>query len=239
MPVTPHTLISYNVLAKSFAHHISHTTFDRAERYARLIKQLGTWQAHIYAIQEAELDFLATITARLPQYNIHFAQRPLGKPDGLAFLIHKDVSFLSSLSYPLLFLDGTLSSRCAQRLLISVGGRTIAIIQAHLSWDNQPYPRHTGWQQLKHLLSMIPHKGWDGIILCGDWNVTRKHFLFEEIKRAQFIDALPNTPTHYGEEEGIDHIVHQSTIQSTPLVLPTSFPKEFSSDHLPVGISFW
>ena len=242
MPIPPShalKLISYNVLAKSFSHHIKHTTIDHATRLALLIAQLQEWDAHIYALQESELGFLSKVASCLPHYNIHFVQRPLGKPDGLAFLIRRDVSFCSVHAFPLLFLDESQSSRCAQHLLISLNNRIISIVHAHLSWDDQPLPHHKGWQQLKHLLRTLPHNTHANRILCGDWNAPRTHFLFQQVQKEGFIDAITDTPTHYGETAGIDHLVHQPGVQSSPLELPTSFLETFSSDHLPVGIYFW
>ena len=250
MPNTLLHLTSYNILGQSHTHYLK--TADPEfllsnSRFPLLVEQLKSWQHQIYALQEAELPFLAALTQALPSYSCFFAQRPQGKQDGLAFLVHTDLHVYSVQSRFFLSLDGQASSRLCQQLIIDWQGRQLAIVQAHISYDQNLSQQHEGLYQMKQFLAGLPHQSCDGIILCGDWNAPVEHPVFQETQKYGFVDALASHryPTCLAGKQplSIDHIVHSETVQSQVLPLAPSQPisimpnHEQGSDHLAVGVA--
>jgi len=247
---SPLIFSSYNVLGPSHTHYLQQAKPEflaPESRFPLLIAALQGWKHHIYALQEAELPFLMEVQRALPSYSCFFAQRPQQKADGLAFLVHHTLHVRSLQSRFFLQPNGHPSSRLCQQLLIDWQGSTLAIVQTHISYDNQPPSQHAGLYQMKQCLAGLPHRSCRGIVLCGDWNAPTDHPVFQESIQHGFVDALAEKryPTCFAGNKAmaIDHIVHSNSVRSQALELAdqpmlADLPNnEQGSDHLPVGIA--
>ena len=122
----------------------------------------------------------------------------------------------------------------------------MAIVQAHISWDDKPMDQHEGLFQMKQLLAGLPQQLSDGLILCGDWNVPPNHFVTETACKRGFIHAFRGneqvTHTGMGRPMMIDHIIHSPTILAQPIQMrqfkaESSYPNDTEgSDHAPLAV---
>ena len=114
-------LCSYNILANEYIHHLRQAgvpePYLQAEHRTPLIVQnLNQRQWAVMCLQEVEPTMLSTLGQHFPAYTVYYAQRPKGKQDGLAMLVHKDVQCFSQGTLALPSVDEKIGSRILQHL---------------------------------------------------------------------------------------------------------------------------
>ncbi len=132
--------------------------------------------------------------------------------------------------------------RTAVRVRVSLGGRTVDVVNTHLAWQADAAPVRA--RQIADLVSMLPQDG-APLIVMGDFNAVQEDAGLAALTGPRFFSALPRgtTATTLNPAKGhpnrvIDHIfaetagfapVRASVIGSEPV------NGEYPSDHFGVA----
>lgn len=232
---------------KLVSFNIWHNQGDWAARLPLLIAVLRAAEADVIGLQEVLEDAAValpnqaqTIADALGGYSVHFVSTdPEGAPRryGNALLCRLPVvGFDSRKLQPL---D---DYRTAIRVGVSLGGRSVDVINTHLAWQDDAAAVRA--RQIQDLVSMLPSDG-TPLIVMGDFNAVQEDAGLSALTGPRFFSALPRgtaettlNPARNHPPRVIDHIfaetayfapVQASVIGSEPVA------GEYPSDHFGVA----
>lgn len=259
MPGASMIVASYNVLADAYLRPewfaaVDPAHLDPAWRRGAILQRIVGLAADVIGLQEVEPLVFDLLRVELAAHGYvgHFARKRGERPDGAAFFVHPPVE-VRSVS-PLYFQDGVdgqaPSGHCALLLDATWQGKDLQIATTHLRYGPPHHhgTTHIGSRQMQELLAATAGSGAPRIF-CGDFNVTAKHDLIQELTRLGFLDAyrdLPHAATCNAKQraERIDFLMHESALSAVPVPAPaiddsTVLPNSLEpSDHLPIAARF-
>ncbi len=253
-------VMTYNVLADAYgAGHPEYFPLTASgdlaakNRYPRLADRIRAADADIICLQEVDAQLHRLILERLREFGYVdscWAQRPGGKPDGVAMFVRGANSAAWS-AFPLN--DPPNATRPARRVAIiydgRFGGDRVRIVNVHFEWDpaDRPITQRYGMTAMQDLLGRLREQGDLPTIVCGDFNATPTEALPLALLSFGFVDCHAGvtcfTCTANGRPAKIDYImttpewrVREAGAVETPgpeTELPS--PAE-PSDHLPLTV---
>ena len=243
----PLKVLSWNVLAQAYIGYLPHQAqIESAEkRYACVAAKINAWNPDIALLQEVDQDCLIHLYQHLSGFRIFYAQRPEGKPDGLATLIRSGLNVLSSRVRYFQDVGSNKKARLGQSTILDVDGRRLLVGNVHFAYDDAPHTRHEGIFEAKQYFGGLPLGVVDAAVIGGDWNAEIEHPLLQLALSYGFQDAIPQkkeTCRANGRSWAVDHLIHQPCFQSEVWLQPSLegnkvYPNtEFPSDHLPIGV---
>lgn len=227
--------------------NIWHDREDWAARLPLVVEALRGADADVIALQEVLEDAAKslpnqaeTLAAALGGYSVHFVSTDAegsGRRYGNALLSRLPVSGFDTRK-----LQPLDDYRTALRTRVTVGGRTVDVINTHLAWQEDAAPVRA--RQIADLVSMLPQDG-TPLIVMGDFNAVQEDAGLAALTGPRFFSALPRgsadttlNPAKGHQPRVIDHIfaeatrfapVRASVIGSTPV------DGEYPSDHFGVA----
>lgn len=247
---------SWNLLADDYikADRYARCTADDLApviRHGRILKRIASLNADVFCLQEVDRRMWGMIAAQQHgRYEMDWTRRSGTKSDGCATAIShrlrrhevRDIAFDDG------HLEGGPSRRVAQRAVIDVGGRPVAVYNVHLAWDaaEATDDRRYGLFQARSLLERMRNDG-TPIIVCGDFNATPDSDVVRTFLTEGFVDAHAGAtgPTFSmgGVVARIDALLCRG-LRPEPVEIPTLtegtvLPSaDEPSDHVPISAWF-
>lgn len=246
-------LLSWNVLADAYVRpeyfpSTSPALLAPGVRAEAILARVADSGADVVCLQEVEPSLLATLQ-RLEAFDVRYAQKGRGKPDGCALLARRgtvSVEATRAVHYP----DG--SGHVALLAALRSSGGVVGVATTHVKWDPPGTPEEERWatRQLGALAAAMrtwPRASVEPLawVACGDFNVTpddRALALLSELRDvyAGSPGARPTVNAN-GRPRRIDYVFADARIRATPrpvraIDASTPMPStEEPSDHLPIG----
>ena len=246
-------LCSYNILADEYINYqrsagIPEQWLQHQHRLSLIVNKLTNIKWSIICLQEVETKVIPILNEHCSEYTMYYAQRPQGKQDGLAMLIHKDVQCTSQGTLALPSVDGKIGSRILQYAEVLWGDQTLTIVNLHISWNAPDQNPPAGTTEIKSVINWLRERKKTDFILCGDWNAERSEEVVELLctgiaQPVQFL--LPPTALTCwvsGRFLGIDHVLISEGVSAKCIELVNASKMKYcpnqseGSDHLLVGV---
>jgi len=253
--VRPFTVASYNVLAAAYMQPgryrrspamVLHSMW----RIPAVAGRVASMSAELICLQEVEIETFAAVRARLSSagYAAEYSRRRGGKPDGLATFYRRE-TFDRVDARTLDYSDN--DGDIALVMIFNHAGRSIGVINTHISWEPREAGERRGLKKIGELLSTCATNAEEASawIICGDLNATPESQIVAALEHAGFDNAhrsLPNAHTCLvdGWAKTIDYIFFSNDLSAEPregahvradVPLPSAAEP---SDHVPVMAGF-
>ena len=186
---------TYNTLAPSYAEinggqwysHIDPSIMNWEYRQEALIQHIRSLDSDIFCFQEVEPAFFARLQAEMPGYTGVF-ENVNNKPGEALFF--REPFTLTEASHAVAS-DG----RFGQVVELQWGDKKVAILNAHLAWDEQGIKAH---QQIQDLFAAgLQPREVDHLIICGDFNVPHDSLA------VQYLEGIGFRRAYAGVEPGV------------------------------------
>lgn len=180
------TAVSYNVLATAYIQRAWYPrtpalVLDPAWRVPALVQHISKLNADLFCLQEIEPETFVALRTFLGErgYGGEYARKLAGRPEGLA-IFYRRTSFDWVSSRIVAYADGAEVAHdtgyIAQRVMLRNRGRTLGVINTHLTWDSPNTAREArhGLRQAQQCLAEYQNSAGDAgaWIISGDFNVT-------------------------------------------------------------------
>ena len=249
-------LCSYNILAQAYVEHqrgygIPEPFLERKHRWMLIRKQLQKQDWQVMCLQEVDGYSVGLLSDQFPEHTIFYSQRPSGKEDGLAILVHKDIQCLSQGTITLPASEQKLGNRLLQYVDLFWKERVVKIVNIHISW-NAPQAKHSrGCIEMKAIVEWVV-KQEETVVLCGDCNAEQGEEVLNLVLKDMRLALHPllqrENVTYWGagEFQAIDHVLIDHNLDGRVIELTNASNMLFSpnhsegSDHFLVGVElFW
>jgi len=180
------SVVSYNVLASAYIQRAWYRrtpalVLDPAWRVPALVQHISDLNADLFCLQEVEPETFVALRTFLGErgYGGEYARKLAGRPEGLA-IFYRRASFDWIGARIVAYADGAGpaldTGYIAQLVEVRNGGKTLGVINTHLTWDppNSAREARRGLRQVQQCLAAYQsHAAEAGAwIITGDFNAT-------------------------------------------------------------------
>ena len=253
--------VSYNVLATAYIQpnryrNTPAACLDPAWRVPALRRRIETLDADLLCLQEVEPETFEAVRTALDVrgFSGEYAPKRAGRPEGVAVFCRRAI-FTPIDTQVLAAANGApdATGHVTQFVRLRHGGRTLGVINTHLTWDAPGtlaiYGR--GRRQAERLLAEQRRRAAEGDawIIAGDFNVEAGSDTVKAVQHAGFRFAHQDLPgVHTCNANGaarlVDYLFYSERLQAEPIrPAPidgrTALPSEDEpSDHLALMARF-
>jgi len=180
------SVVSYNVLASAYIQRAWYRrtpalVLDPVWRVPALLQHIANLDADLFCLQEVEPETFVALRTFLGErgYRGEYARKLAARPEGLA-IFHRHTTFDWINSRVIAYADGAGLTQntgyIAQVAILRNAGKTLGVINTHLTWDPPTTPREErrGLRQMQQCLAEYHSRAAEAgaWIVSGDFNAT-------------------------------------------------------------------